>query len=73
MPINACVFLLLTAFACLQQVSCVDSSVYGNTCTCNGVFCGTSGSPTSNDPCWYNCCWHTISNVLLLYYLNNLI
>ena len=73
MPINVCVFLLLTASACFQQVSCVDSSVYGNTCNCDGVVCGITGSRSKNDTCWYNCCWHTMSKVLRLYHFDNLI
>ena len=35
-------------------------NIYGNTCTCIGVVCGSSGQPNGN-ACWYNCCWMTMS------------
>ena len=53
-------FLIIYALTCLTKVL-MQTSPYGNTCSCSGYQCGNSGQPSSSDPCWYNCCWQTMS------------
>ena len=52
--------ILLVFSSLIIQTNNQITNPYGNTCSCSGFVCGTSGM-TNGQPCWYNCCWQTMS------------